>query len=139
MAVALGISPRRLWGWEPTVTTEFFRDEDGWIVASEATAEPEYSTEDLTMLAAWHELKDETGNYGENLVEAFDPMSDASNPRATHRYVAGEYVNGEWVPLVNHAEKAVQDAIQARRKKYGDNDNENGHTWPVRRVEIPGR
>lgn len=132
--MALGVSPRRLWGWEPSTITEYEYDDAGRIIRATANPEPEYSEEDLVMLAAWRELDAETGSYGENLLEAFSPESDPNNPKATHKYVAGETVAGEQVPLVNYAEKALLDARDRYSKKY-PNVSTNGHHWPVQRVE----
>ena len=108
------------------------------MTGATATQEPEFNETDLLMLEAWQELKDETGQYGENLLEAFSEDADPNNPKAKYRYVAGETVNGEQVPIVNYAEKAILDARDQYQKKYGDTANTNGHHWPVQRVERAG-
>lgn len=138
MAVELGIAPRRLWGWEPSVVTTYEHDDEGRLVSSTATPEPEFNDIDLAMLAAWWEHKAETGQFGENLVEATSPDADPDNPQSTHRYVAGVAKGGQRLPLVNYAEKAVMDAQDARREAY-PKENTNGHLWPVERIELTRR
>jgi hypothetical protein len=120
------------------VVTEHEYDDAGNVIRSTAVREPEYDETDLLMLAAWWEHKAETGDYGENLMDATDPEADPANRQAKYRYVAGVEKNGQRLPLVNYAQKAVQDA-QDKYKADNPTANTNGHLWPVERVELPGR
>ena len=90
--------------------------------------EPEFDDEQRELLLASRLIEADTGRYGESQSEAFSPDADPNNPKAKIRYKVG-------LPSVNFAEKAVQDAQDAYRKKYPD-ANTNGFYWIPERVEV---
>jgi len=79
------------------------------------------------MLAS-RSLDADRGQYGESLAEAISPATDASSWDAEWNYEVGK-------PLVNHAVKAHDDAVDAFRKKLPkDTPMPNGLIFPVRKV-----
>lgn len=55
----MGISPRRLDGWEPRSRTVYRYDNDGRLAQSITTREPEWSTHDRELILALLELRGE--------------------------------------------------------------------------------
>jgi hypothetical protein len=90
-----------LGGWEPATITEYEYDDDGRLVRSITTREPEFSDEDVALLLAHMADVRDTGRYGESLAEATSDRADPMNYDAPDRigYVVGH--------RVNHAEAAV--------------------------------
>lgn len=128
-ARALGVSPRRLWGWEPEETTYHEYDDDGRIVVSTTVREPEFDAVDLEFFRALEELEQDTGPYGELLTEALSPDSDSDSRDATYRYEVD-------LPMVNFAAREV---ARAQESYYGKNEvsesDRKSHVWIARRVE----
>lgn len=89
------------------------------------------------MVTAWRQIDRETGRYGENLIDATSALADPANPDATHRYVAGVAVNGEQVPIVNYAARAVAETQRRYYRKYEHAaDDREFHLWPVQKIDL---
>lgn len=133
----LGIAPRRFYGWEPKRTVRYVHDEDGRITGAVEELEPEWDEEQRELATAWQAVDRETGRYGEDLLIATSPEADPANKAASYRYVAGVDAGGMRVPLVNHAEKAAQDAMDPYYKKHPEAlEHKSSHVWPVQLVEL---
>lgn len=133
LALKLGIAPRRFWGWEPKRTTTYVYDEDGRITGTVTETEPEWDDEQRELVTAWEQVDRETGQFGEDLLEATSPDADPANREGKYRYTAG--VDG--LPLINFAAKAAHDQMD---RYYKDNpsaqDQRAYHVWPVQKVEL---
>lgn len=57
MAHGLGISVRRLEGWEPRTVTEYEYDQAGRLVRSVTTREPEWDDEQRAVMLALHQCR----------------------------------------------------------------------------------
>lgn len=129
----MGIAPRRLWGWEPVESTAHHYDDDGRLVGSTTTREPEFDAEQLEWLEALAELEADTGQYGEWISEAASDDADPNNPRRKFRYEAGA-ADAPNLPIINWAERTATLAQERFYKKYPD-ENRAGHMWIVRKVK----
>jgi hypothetical protein len=116
------VSPKRLAGWEPQ---HRYRQTapDQWVVE----VEPEWDSEQVTLLLAARELQADIGAHGHPLTEAMSPDGDPANPRRKYHYEVP-------LPAVDFAAKALADAQDARRQQYPD-ATENGLMWGVKKVD----
>jgi len=124
----MGVSPRRLTGWEPATVTTFVYEGDR-LVRAVTVPESEFSDEDLARLRG--HLKDERaprGRHGHLLSESTSVEADPSRADAKYRYVVG-------LPDADFAEQARQAAIAAYEKAYPDADMKS-LLWSVERVEL---
>lgn len=121
----MGVSPRRLNGWEPTETTEFVY-EDGVLVRSVTTREPEFDDEQLDLLLASVEFE---ASIGSNGFRRSDSMNPAANP---NDYSSGLGFSATG-PFWSWDEKARLDAIDAYRAQFPKDSppNLNGAYWVV--------
>ena len=128
LAREMGVSPRRLMGWEPaTVTTNYF--EGGLLVRSVTVSEPEFSADDLALLRAHlREERTPRGPHGHPLSEAMSADADPSRHDAKYRYVAS-------LPVTDFAQRALDEAISKYVKAYPDADT-GSLRWNVKRVEL---
>jgi hypothetical protein len=101
---------------------------DGDRMVSSYT-EPEWSDEDRDMMLAHTRLELRTGPSGEYLPEA---TSDAASPENATSPGYGYVAKG---PFTNWAQKAKQDAWDARKKSLGENANMNGVYFTVDRFD----
>jgi hypothetical protein len=124
------VSPRRLWGWEPTETTTYEYDDAGRLISSTTEREPEFDETDIAFLRALDELEQDTGRYGELISEALSPDSDPNNRDAAYHYVV------ENEPYMNFAALAVAQAQNGYYKRFPDvsEAEKAGHVWVTRRV-----
>jgi hypothetical protein len=85
----MGISVRRLRGWEPRTVTEYEYDEDGRMVASVTSTEPEFTNSEVGILLASLALELELGPHGVPMHVASDPaVRDRIEVYATTDFVA---------------------------------------------------
>jgi hypothetical protein len=126
----LGISPKRLGGWEPKIYTSFIYDDAGRLVRSIQTQESEFSSEQVDLLLAHEALTNDTGTHGHLLSESTSPEADPNNYEGLFRFTASG-------PFTDWAEKAKQDAIDVYKKAAGEKANLNGMYWNVRRSDYP--
>lgn len=129
LALELGVSPRRLSGWEPKEVTRY-EYENGLLVGSVTEREPEFSREDVEAFIAYKESL-RVGPHGHPMSEAVSPLGDPSNP------------NREWdwnVPLP--VKDFAQDALDRAKKRYKDQypDADLGALrWLVEKRDLPAR
>lgn len=127
LARGMGVSPRRLRGWEPATVTTFIYEGDR-LVRAVTVAEPEFSDDDLALLRG--HLVDERvprGDHGFPLSEAMSPDADPSRLDGKYRFVAG-------LPSTDFAAQALAQAQDEYRKTYPDADL-SALRWGVKRVE----
>ena len=127
LAREMGVSPRRLMGWEPaTVTSHVY--EGGRLVRSVTVSEPEFSADDLALLRG-HLREDRIprGKHGHPLSEAMSPDADPSRHDAKYRYEVS-------LPSTDFAQAALDAAVAAYEKSYPDADL-GALKWRVERVE----
>lgn len=90
----MGVSPRRLSGWEPIEVHECEYDDEGRLVRTIVQREPEFDENDLEMLTAHMLIKMDTGQYGESISEATSEKADPTYTGADAvRYSAGYRIN----------------------------------------------
>lgn len=119
----MGVSPRRLSGWEPAEVTEYHYDGDR-LVGSTTRREPEWGDADRVAVLAELERRRLTGSHGQPLDEAMSPLADPSSWEAQWGYAAS--------PNMDYAAQALERAQDDYRKKYGDVPH--GLKWSVRKV-----
>lgn len=132
LAREMGIAPRRLWGWEPVESTKHHY-EDGRLVGSTTTREPEFDPVQREWLEALAELEADTGQFGEWISEATSEDADPNSKDRKYRYVAGA-ADAPGLPIINWADYAVTMAQEKYYKQYPD-ANRAGHMWIVRKVK----
>ena len=116
VAERLGVSPRRLWGEEPSV--ELVRTDRGFLVIRE----PEFTPDDVRLFRAARDAVDALSPRG-------IPWSDEMDPKA--RFRVGD---DEGLPFINYAERAQARAVRAYEKQYPDAETD-GLRWPVTLLE----
>lgn len=125
LAIQLGVSPRRLWGWEPKKTALY----DGDRLVGFAT-EAEFSHEDLAMLHAARHIDRETTANGFKYTDEISPEADPANRKGKFYF----RVANDGAPVVNYAERARQTAITAYKAKHKDAVMD-GLIWQVEKVD----
>jgi hypothetical protein len=112
----LGISVKRLDGWEPAERTEYEYDRDGRLVASTTVREPEWDEEQQSLMLALHA-------YRANIHEACGHyLPDSTSPEADEGYGVGAAIRCH--------------ACTARAQAYGrysENQHPEALLFPVRR------
>lgn len=122
----MGVAPRRLWGWEPSEFHETVR-ENGRIVGTRITREPEFDREQLILLLAASRLDADIGPHGHPMSEATSSEADPA-VAGGWRYSAGPY------PDIDFAQQAL-DRAQATYDAANKNSDRAGHVWRVRRID----
>lgn len=121
------VSPRRLAGWEPTETTEYFYS-DGLLVGSVTTREPEWDTEQVDLLLAAHAFRADIGPHGHSLSKSTSEAANPNNYDSPLRYVG----HG---PFTDWAKKAELDRTDAYRAEAGKDANLNGMYFTVEEID----
>lgn len=104
LARELGVSPRRLLGWEPGEVTTYEYDDDGRLLRAVTVREPEYSAWDrAVLLADVAASKVPRGHHGVPLHEAADPEN--------------QFAFEVPPPRMDWAQKALDDAQEAFKKQ----------------------
>lgn len=117
----MGVSRKRLSGWEPAEVTQFEYDGEGRVVRQTTLREAEWDREEYELLIASRELEAETGSHGFPMAEAMDPANQFA-------------FKGSDTPVIDFAEKARLDAQEAYYKKWDTKDrpvNRHGHVFSV--------
>lgn len=127
LAARLSIAPRRLWGWEPTTFTEYVY-EDGVLVGTVSTPEPEFDDEQVALLHAYEHHRRDLGPHGYSMSETTSPEADPNNREGAFKFVS------TGIPTVDYAEKARLDAADAFREQFKD-ANTNGLIFTVEKVD----
>lgn len=125
LAREMGVSPRRLTGWEPaTVTTHIY--EGDRLVKAVTVREPEFTPNDLALLRGHlEESRVVRGRHGQPMAEATDRRANPQLPR--------EY-GYEAIPVVDFAQQALDQAEREYRSQNGEIPD--GLTWVVRKVPL---
>ena len=129
----MGVSLKRLQGWEPRRFTEYVYGEDGRLIRSVETVEAEWDDEQLALILAHLEIENDVGPHGQPMSEATDRLGDAKNPDGRWWYKAT-------APHIDYAQKALDEARETYRKTLGK--DESVPSWihfGVTRVERPKR
>lgn len=103
-------------GWNPATVTQFRYDDTGRVVGMESYTESEWSPDQVALLLAARELRNERGPHGFSMLEATDPKNQFA--------FVGKGPRTDW------AEKARLDAQDAYFKQW-DKANRNGMTFVV--------
>lgn len=123
LARELGVSRKRLSGWEPAEVTTFEYDDSGRVVRQITVREAEWDRDEEEFLVASRELEADTGPHGFLMSEAMDPANQFA-------------FEGDPVPAIDFAEKARLDKQDAYYKKWDTKDNpvnRNGHIFNVKK------
>lgn len=123
------VSPRRLAGWEPTETTEYFYDGDR-LMGSVTTREPEWDMEQVDLLLAAQAFRADRGSHGHSLSKSTSAAADPTNYSSALRYVG----HG---PFWDWAKKAEMDKADAYRAEFpeGSAPNMNGAYFTVEEAD----
>lgn len=125
----MGVSPRRVQGWEPAEVTVFLREDPNhpsWVTRSVTVREPEFSRRDTAqLLNSWMDEHEPRGSHGIPLAEATDPANNPYAPDATGSFVA--------VPIIDFAQDAIDRAREERRKSLQNPDDDWALIWRVHR------
>lgn len=106
LSIELGVSPRRLFGWEPSQVTEILRDKQGRVVQLLSRRESEFSDSDREMLLAYTKRQSMILSHGQ-------PIDEVTDARANPTY----YGEGAYRYLVHYELDHAQAAIDAERAK----------------------
>jgi hypothetical protein len=90
-ARALGISPRRLWGWEAREVHTHEYDADGRVQRVVVEREPEWDQESYAFMVALTDLETAAcDGCGEPMAESMDFAANPDNRDGTHLYKADD-------------------------------------------------
>lgn len=119
---------KRFRGWEPKTTTQNIY-KNRRIVRTYSTVETEWDTEQLELMLAYDAYKRDVGQHGHLLSRSTSPDADPNNYASPLRYVARG-------PFTDYAKKAEDDAIDAYRAQFSDDQkpNMNGMYWTVEEI-----
>lgn len=114
----MGISPRRLAGWEPATITFYERDWLGRKRSAVTVREPEFSEWDRQrLMEVRRRANAPRGSHGRLMSEATDPANQ-------YRFRVG-------LPITDHAQAALNKAQEAYRKRWGDDADMDSLLWEV--------
>lgn len=115
----MGVSPRRLGGWEPRQFTQYFYDKSGRLESSVTTTEPHFTPTDVSALLAVRAQDAEVGPHGYPMSEALDPASE------------GKF---EGHVKTDHIAAALITAQDRYYEQY-PNAKRGAHHWTASRIE----
>lgn len=120
----MGVSPRRLFGFEPAKVTELERDLDGRIVRVVTRSESEFSESDRDMLMAYKARQASLLPHGQ-------PIEEVTDPRADPTYYGDDAIRFE----VGYAVDQAQAAIEREKSKpeFKDVDLKSYIFWADRK------
>lgn len=114
LALSLGISPKRITGWEPEQVMTLERSEDGRIERIRVQTEAEWDEEQVDLLLAAASLRGEIGPHGIPMDEATSPFADPNDRNHGWHYVARF--------RIDHAQRAANLALKERAEAFPDED-----------------
>ncbi|WP_416394224.1 MULTISPECIES: hypothetical protein [unclassified Curtobacterium] len=102
--------------------------------------EPEWTPDQVALVLGVEAYDNSLGKHGQPWDEAVSPDSDPSNINGKRIYKAGvPTVTPEggtvWAPLVDHAQRAIDEAQEAYKANATDGTNLHGLVWPVEAVD----
>jgi hypothetical protein len=126
LARQLGISPRRLWGWEPKTVTKH-KYKDGVVVKTVSRSESEWDVESYELLAALDAIEgDRHGPCGHLLSESTSMDANPDNRKGSIRYVVDE-------PIRCFACDALK--LAQSSPDYSGDNADPARMWSVRRED----
>lgn len=117
----MGVSVRRLHGWEPVEHVEYVLDDSGAVVGHLVTREAEFTPAEVAVLLASRRVERERGAHGIPMGEATDPANQFA-------------FEGQKGPVTDWAQKSLEDDRDRYYKLHDSKDNpvnRNGHIWGV--------
>ncbi|MCW2287041.1 YD repeat-containing protein [Leucobacter luti] len=126
LALKLGVSPRRLSGWEPVTATTYEYDDDGRLVGSVTEREPEWSRADVEALVA-HLERGRVGPHGQPMSEVTSELANPANKDRGWDYEVDVYTD--------FAQQKLSREQEAFKKAYGDDADMSSLQWIVRKVD----
>ena len=128
LAIELGVSPRRLSGWEPVTATTYEYDDAGRLIGSVTEREPEWSRADVEALVA-HRERGRVGPHGQPMSEATSQLANPSNRERGWDYEVDVYTD--------FAQQKLTQEKDAFKRAYGDDADMSALAWIVRKVDLP--
>jgi hypothetical protein len=127
-------------GKEPAETHTFEYAPDGRIASVRVQKEPEWTPDQVSLILAVEAYEEMVGPHGQPMDEALSAESDPSNRSGKRIYRAGVPTrtpegNLIYAPIMDWAEKARLDAIDAYKQQVGETGNTNGLVFPVQVIE----
>lgn len=120
-------------GWEPRRFTDYVYDDEGRLVRSVTSVEPEWDDEQVALILAHLELDNDVGPHGQPMSEATSKLGDAKNPDGRWWYQASP-------PMIDYAQKALDEAHETYKKTLGkDEPFPSWVRFGVTRIERPKR
>lgn len=134
------MSLQRLRGWEPVETHTPTYDGSGRVVSVRVEREPEWSSEQVSLMLGVQAYERSLGPHGQPMDEALSPDSDPSNRNGARIYRAGVPVvtpEGKtiYAPVVDWAQRTQDEAMENYRKSAGEGANLSGLVFPVEVIE----
>lgn len=114
----MGVSPRRLEGWEPATVTTVRRDGRGRVISEVTVSEPEFDRSDLARLLNARRIK--TAPRGAHGY----PLADSTDPKKAAEMAVR-------VPVMDFYADKLNKAQDFYQKKYGDTVDHTTLLWEL--------
>lgn len=127
-------------GWTPEERHVPVFDDDGNLLYTRVERESEWTPDQVSLVLGVRAFQGLIGPHGQPRDEAWSPDSDPSNRDGKRVYRAGLPVvtpegNTIYAPVIDWAERAQADAMDAYKKAAGEGANLNGVVFPVQVIE----
>lgn len=127
-------------GWTPAERHVPVYGDDGSLLFTRVERESEWTPEQVALVLGVRAYQGLIGPHGQPRDEAWSPESDPSNRDGKRIYKAGVPVvtpegNTIYAPVIDWAERAQADAMDAYQKAAGEGANLNGIVFPVQVIE----
>lgn len=127
-------------GWTPEERQVPVYDSDGKLLYTRVERESEWTPDQVSLMLGVRAYERSLGPHGQPVDEAWSPDSDPSNREGKRIYRAGVPVttpegNIIYAPLIDWAERAQADAMDAYKKTAGEGANLAGLVFPVQVIE----
>jgi len=114
--------------------------DDGTLLHTRVERESEWSPDQVSLVLGVQAYERSLGRHGQPVDEAWSPDSDPSNRDGKRIYRAGVPVvtpegNTIYAPIVDWAERAQSDAMEAYKQSAGEGANLAGLVFPVQVIE----
>lgn len=113
---------------------------DGKLLHTRVDRESQWTPEQVALVMGVQAFERSLGPHGQPRDEAWSPDSDPSNRAGKRFYRAGVPVitpegNTVYAPVIDWAERAQSDAMEAYKKSAGEGANLAGLVFPVQMIE----